>query len=233
MDSFLKPPYVNDQNDDADICLRSMTIKTAFLTAMACSRRKSELHAFSRAKGFFRSETKSSGEVVLSIHTYPGFVAKNQKARNLYPQVTLRSFFHEFPDHPEEALLCPVRAILKYLERTKDFSNPKNLLFVNPDRSKTITASSMACWLKAAITHAYKHSNSSPHCTPHEIRAVSTSISAFNHASVEDILEAGTWSHYSTFVDNYLRDIWPKDSDEGTRAKIPLFIAAGKRIADS
>ena len=233
MDSFLKPPYVNDQNDDADICLRLMTIKTAFLTAMACSRRKSELHAFSRAKGFFRSEVKPSGEVVLSIHTIPGFVAKNQKARNLYPQVTLRSFFHEFPDNPEESLLCPVRAIMKYLERTKDFTNPKNLLFVNPDRSKNTTASSMACWLKAAITSAYKNTDSSPHCTPHEIRAVSTSLSAFNHASVEDILEAGTWTHYSTFVDNYLRDIWSKDSDQGTVNKIPLFIAAGKRITDS
>ena len=68
---------------------------------------------------------------------------------------------------------------------------------------------------------------------PHEIRAVSTSISAFNHASVEDILEAGIWSHYSTFVDNYLRNVWPKDSDEGTFTKIPLFIATGKRISDS
>ena len=233
MDSFLKPPYVDDHNDDSNICLRLMTIKTAFLTAMACSRRKSELHAFSRQKGFFRAEHKPSGEVILSIHTIPGFVAKNQKAKNLYPQVTLRSFFHEFPDHPEEALLCPVRAITRYLDRTKDFQNPKNLLFVNPDRGKNTTASSMACWLKAAISTAYKDSENSPHCTPHEIRSVSTSISAFNHASVEDILEAGTWSHYSTFVDNYLRDICPKDADKGSNFKIPLYIAAGNRITDS
>ena len=233
MDSFLKPPYVDAQLDDSNICLRLFTIKTAFLTAMACSRRKSELHAFSRAKGFFRSESKPSGEVVLSIHTSPGFVAKNQKAKNLYPKVTLRSLFHEFPDSPEEALLCPVRAILRYLERTKDFPNTKNLLFVNPDRSKSTTASSMACWLKAAISTAYKQSDSSPHCTPHEIRAVSTSLSAFNYASVEDILEAGTWSHYSTFVDNYLKDVWPSDSDGTSSLRIPLFVAAGNRITNS
>ena len=233
MDSFLKPPYVDENMDDANICLRLFTIKTAFLTAMACSRRKSELHAFSRAKGFFRAEVKSSGEVVLSIHTTPGFVAKNQKAKNLYPKVTLRSFFHEFPDNPEEALLCPVRAIRTYLERTKDFPNPKSLLFVNPDRSKNTTASSMACWLKSAISTAYKHSENSPHCTPHEIRAVSTSLSSFNYASVEDILEAGTWSHYSTFVDNYLRDVCPTNTDGDSSFRIPLFIAAGSRISNS
>ena len=233
MESFLKPPYVNEQDDDSDICLRLFTIKTAFLTAMACSRRKSELHAFSRAKGFFRTETKPSGEVVLSLHTSPGFVAKNQKAKNLYPKVTLRSFFHEFPDQPKEALLCPVRAITRYLDRTKDFPNPKKLLFVNPDRTKNATAASMACWLKAAITTAYENSSDSPHCTPHEIRAVSTSISAFNHASVEDILEAGTWSHYSTFVDNYLRDVVPQGANMDSGVKIPLFVAAGNRITNS
>ena len=233
LESFLKPPYVDDDGEDNGICLRLMTIKTAFLTAMACSRRKSEIHAFSRAKGFFRKETKPSGEVILTIHVTPGFVAKNQKARNLYPQVDLRSIFHEHLDDPKEALLCPVRAIIRYLERTKDFPNAKGLMFVNPDRTKSTTASSLSCWLKAAITTAYKGSDSSPHCTPHEIRAVSTSLSAFNHASVADIVEAGTWKNYSTFVENYLRDVAPSSCDGTVKYNLPSFVAAGNRITNS
>ena len=231
LNSFLKPPYTDDHGNDEHICLRAFTIKTAFLTALACSRRKSEIHAFSRSNGFFRAERKPSGEVILSIHTIPGFVAKNQKARNLYPQVTLRSFFHEYPDDPQEALLCPVRAITRYLERTKDFPNSKGLMFVNPDRTKNATASSLACWLKAAISAAYKDNETSPHFNPHEIRAVSTSLSLFNHASVSEILEAGTWRHYSTFLENYLRDVSP--SDDGTLYRIPAFVAAGTRITNS
>ena len=233
LDSFLKPPYVNAEDDDGDICLRLMTIKTAFLTAMACSRRKSEIHAFSRARGFFKAENKPSGEVILSIHAIPKFTAKNQQAKNLYPQVNIRSIFHEHLDNPKEALLCPVRAITRYVERTKDFPNPKNLLFVNPDKSKTATASSLSCWLKAAITTAYKQSGASPHCNPHEIRAVSTSLSAFNHASVSDIIEAGTWKNFSTFVDNYLRDVAPESGPGQPKYRLPSFIAAGTRISDS
>ena len=230
LDSFLKTPYVNDEGCDNDICLRLFTIKTAFLTALACSRRRSEIHAFSRSKGFYREECKESGEVILTVHPTPGFVAKNQKSKNLYPPVHIRSFFHEFPDDPQEALLCPVRAIRRYLERTKGFPNPKGLLFVNPDKTKSATASSMACWLKAAITTAYSQTDSSPHCTPHEIRAVSTSLSAFNHASVGEILEAGTWKNYSTFVKNYLRDVAPSSDSTGTVYRLPSFVAAGSRI---
>ena len=160
-------------------------------------------------------------------------MAKNQKARNLYPQVDLRSIFHEHLDDPKEALLCPVRAIIRYLERTKDFPNAKGLMFVNPDRTKSTTASSLSCWLKAAITTAYKGSDSSPHCTPHEIRAVSTSLSAFNHASVADIVEAGTWKNYSTFVENYLRDVAPSSCDGTVKYNLPSFVAAGNRITNS
>ena len=103
LDSFLKPSYDDDKGCDNNICLRILTIKTAFLTATACSHRKSEIHAFSRAKGIFKTECKVSGEVILTICPTPGFVAKNQKAKNLYPQGTQHSFFHEFPDDHEEA----------------------------------------------------------------------------------------------------------------------------------
>ena len=232
LDSLLKPPYVDEDGDDTGISLRHMTIKTAFLTALACSRRKSELHAFSRAKGLFRAESSASGEVTLTIHTSPGFVAKNQKGKELYPEVVLSSIFHEFPDTPEEALLCPVRSIRRYMDRTKDWPNPKSLLFVNPDRSKNTTAASLASWLKAAITEAYSQVIDSPHCTPHEVRAVSTSLSIFNHASVSEILAAGTWKNFSTFTENYLRDVAPGD-DNDSSYKLPSFIAAGNRIPSS
>ena len=73
------------------------------------------------SRGQKGSSDQSLSEEVLSIHSILGFVAINQKARNLYPQVTLHSFFHEFPDQPVEALLCPVRAITRYLEHNNFF----------------------------------------------------------------------------------------------------------------
>lgn len=234
LDSFLKPPYVDEDMDDSNIPLKTFTIKVAFLTALACSRRKSEIHAFSRSKGLFRTEKDSnSGQVVLTINTHIGFVAKNQKARDLYPPVTLQSIFHEYQDKPEDALLCPVRAITKYVDRTKDMTNDKKLLLIHPQEGKKATAASLACWLKAAISSAYTEDATSPHCSPHEIRAIAASLSAFNHASVADILEAGTWKSYSTFTNNYLKDVGASVSDRGTVYRIPTFIAAGNRIANS
>lgn len=236
LDSFLKSPYIDELGSDRTIPLRQLTTKTAFLVALACSRRRSEIHAFSRNSALLRQEkNQNSGEHIVTIHTSPGFLAKKQEARALYPEVTLRSIAHLYPTSLRDRLLCPVRTLNIYLERTKTWANPKSLLFVNPIEGRNMTASSLSSWLKAAITGAYVGQRvKSLHCNPHEIRAVAASIGVFNHATVTEILSAGTWRRFTTFTDNYLRDVGPVGSINGNpHYRLPAYVAAGSVVPNS
>ena len=227
LDSFLKSPYVDDNGEDTDIDLKHLTVKTAFLIALACSRRRSELHAFSRASSLLRIERNTaSGETIISIRTVPGFMAKMQRGKELYPAAIFNSVSH-LTDDKHDKLLCPTATLVKYLDRTKDFENPTLKLFVNFTKNTKATAASLACWLKAAITQAYKQSESSKHCNPHEIRAVASSLSLMNHASVSDILEAGTWRAFTTFTTHYFRDV---ARGEDQLYRLPAYVAAGTVI---
>ena len=92
-----------------------LTQKTVFLTAPACSRRASEIHAFCALSSDI-SFTRS-GSVLLSF--LPEFLAKNQKPGMPSPKIEIKplSEMASAEDAPLEG--CPVRALKLYLKRTK------------------------------------------------------------------------------------------------------------------
>ena len=76
---LLKPPFTNeDGKSDRDIPLDIFVGKLAFILALACGSRSSEMHAFSRAPGAISREAAGGG-TILSIRTFPGFLAKNDR----------------------------------------------------------------------------------------------------------------------------------------------------------
>ena len=195
-----------------DISLKHLTYKTCFLLALASGCRSSELHAISHS---LLSHSPGWSHVWLQPHSY--FLAKNQSSRELSQR---RSFkiksLCDFagPDLPERKL-CPIRALRLYLVKTearRRKQRQKSLfLSLNPSRGKEISKAAVSLWLRTVIKQAHSQCSDSQmqfaRATPHEIRAVSSSL-AFGHSlSLKNILETCTWKSESTFTSFYLRDL--------------------------
>ena len=129
--------------------------KTLFLLALASAKRIGELHALS----YRVSHTRDWGEVSFAFVT--GFVAKTQDPSSLAPR------FEGFtvPALPNERknrngrLLCPVRAVRVYLDRTASHRPRCERLFVTAGRSKKeILKTTVSFWLWKTISRAYEFS---------------------------------------------------------------------------
>ena len=133
----------------------------------------------------------------------------------------------------EEALLCPVRALRHYIERTKDLVGPDmKHLFVSPRKpTRPSSKNALTSILKEVIKEA--HEQLRPDLIPllkvksHELRAVSTSVAFAHNLSLQSVMEAAQWRCSSVFASHYLKDISFEYSD--CRTLGPL-LAAGAVI---
>ena len=132
---------------------RFLAQKTLFLLALASAKRIGELHALS----YRVSHTRDWGEVSFAFVT--GFVAKTQDPSSLAPR------FEGFsvPALPNTRknrngrLLCPVRAVKVYLDRTASHCPRCERLFVTAGRSKKeIAKTTVSFWLRKTISRAYE-----------------------------------------------------------------------------
>ena len=130
-----------------------LTLKTVFLLAMATARRVSEIHAFSMDSGHLRFN-QSDGSV--SLRTQPGFLAKNQLPSVcpddiLVPNLAKTVKFNDF-----NRLLCPVRALKRYLKVTEPIRKDRKRLFLPLKGNHDITKGSISGWISYTIRLAYK-----------------------------------------------------------------------------
>ena len=132
---------------------RFLAQKTLFLLALASAKRISELHALSYRVSHFRGWGKVSFSFV------PGFVAKTQDPSSLAP------WFEGFTvlallnarNNRNGRLLCPVRAVRRYLDRTAAHRPRCERLFVTAGRSKEeISKITVSFWLRKTISRAYQ-----------------------------------------------------------------------------
>ena len=132
---------------------RFLCQKTLFLLALASAKRIGELHALS----YRVSHTRNWGEVSFSFVT--GFVAKTQDPSSLAPR------FEGFsvPALPNGRinrngrLLCPVRAVRVYLDRTAPHRPRCERFFVTAGRSKKeFVKTTVSFWLRKTISCAYE-----------------------------------------------------------------------------
>ena len=130
-----------------------MAQKTLFLLALASAKRFGELHALS----YRVSHTRDWGEVSFSYVT--GFVAKTQDP----PSLALWFEGFSVPALPNARnnrngrLLCPVRAVRRYLDHTAAHRPRCDRLFVTAERSKKeISKTTVFFWLQKTISRAYE-----------------------------------------------------------------------------
>ena len=162
-----------------DTDLKHLTLKTAFLLALASGKRRSEIHAW---------VAKSSSDIV----------AKNQLVREgsqsvspvTIPALTTivdRQF-------KEDRTLCPVQALKYYLDRTKDLRGSRSLLFISFKKGHTsdIRPATLSSWLKQTILLCYKQADQQAldlvQVKAHDIRALAVSKAFYGGVSVEQIM---------------------------------------------
>ena len=192
---------------------RFLAQKTLFLLALASAKRIGELHALS----YRVSHTRDWGEVSFAFVT--GFVAKTQDPSSLAPRFegfTVPALTNARKNR-NGRLLCPVRAVKVYLDRTAPHRPRCERLFVTAGRSKKdISKTTVSFWLRKTISRAYELSGTAlpvPAPRARETRGIAPSILFLKNFAVDQVLKAGTWRRHTTFTRHYLRDIAHKSLD--------------------
>ena len=192
---------------------RFLAQKTLFLLALASAKRIGELHALS----YRVSHTRDWGEVSFAFVT--GFVAKTQDPSSLAPRFegfTVAALPNARKNR-NGRLLCPVRAVKVYLDRTASHRPRCERLFVTAGRSKKeIAKTTVSFWLRKTISRAYELSGTAlpvPAPRARETRGIAPSILFRKNFAVDQVLKAGTWRRHTTFTRHYLRDIAHKSLD--------------------
>ncbi|KAL3060782.1 hypothetical protein OYC64_015181 [Pagothenia borchgrevinki] len=191
--------------------LKALSWKTALLLALTSAKRVSELTALSVHPSCLLIRGDQSGA---TLRPNPSFVPKSLRSEFRSRAIQLGGF--SLPPHggAREAklhLLCPVRALAYYVERTATLRRTEQLFvcFGGGVTGKALSKKRLAGWLCETIAHAYKQAGRA--CPmgvrAHSTRAVAASTALFSGVSVEDICTAASWSTPGPFIKFYLLDM--------------------------
>ena len=209
LQALLKPPFEPIQASD----LKSLTLKTVFLLALASGRRRSEIHALCFDSHHFRQNQDQS---ILTLYPDLDFVAKNQALDSVAELIKIKAF-SAVGSQDFDRQLCPVRSLLQY---RKTMSSPgcrkgrkKLFLSYKPSKTDEIKKATISSWIVKLIRQVYATEGSNPcalelhKVSAHEVRALSASASVFRGMNTDTVMQACTWRARSTFSDFYLRDV--------------------------
>ena len=201
--------------------LRALSQKTLFLLALATAKRVGELQALSFVVFFVGLDA--------CLSYVPQFVAKSESLTRSIPRSFLVKSLSDFAAGlDDDLLLCPVRVLRIYLNRTRSLSPLRHCLFVSPRRlSRAMSKNAVSFFLRDVINAAGASRPEVGSIRAHEILSVSTFVAFHRNWSVSSMLESATWSSSSVFSSFYLRDI--QHEYDGMLSLGP-FVAAGSRI---
>ena len=204
------------------ISLRDLTRKTLFFISLATAKRVGEIQALSRRVSF------SSSSAGLSY--VPEFVAKTESAMRPLPRsFEVQSLGDFAAGMPEDLLLCPVRSLSAYLDRTSGIVNRPRRLFVSSKcPSRAMSKNGISYMLREIIVQSGASLQSGQVPRPHSIRGIATSSAFFRNWSLRSVLEAASWRSNTVFISFYLRDL--SFNSDGVHSLGP-FVAAGERIS--
>ena len=215
LNELTKAPFEPMKDTD----LKHLTLKTAFLLALASGKRRSEIHAWVANKVSNLGQWEK-----VALFPSSDFIVKNQLAREgsqsvspvTIPALTTivdRQF-------KEDRTLCPVRALRFYLDRTKDLRGSRSLLFISFKKGHTsdIRPATLSSWLKQTILLCYKQADQQlaldlVQVKAHDIRAFAASKAFYGGVSVDQIMQACHWKAHNTFTNFYLKDLTWSDTD--------------------
>ena len=214
LNELTKAPFEPMKDTD----LKHLTLKTAFLLALASGKRRSKIHAWVANKVSNLGQWEK-----VALFPSSDFIAKNQLAKEgsqsvspvTIPALTTivdRQF-------KEDRTLCPVRALRYYLDRTKDLRGFRSLLFISFKKGHTsdIRPATLSSWLKQTILLCYKQADEQAldlvQVKAHDIRAFAASKAFYGGVSVDQIMQACHWKAHNTFTNFYLKDLTWSDTD--------------------
>ena len=198
-----------------DTDLKHLTLKTAFLLALASGKCRNEIHAWVANKV---SNLGQWEKVALFPSSY--FIAKNQLARegsHSVSPVTIPALTTIVDrQFKEDRTLCPVRALRYYLDRTKELRGSRSLLFISfkKEHASDIRPATLSSWLKQTILLCYKQADQQAlarvQVKAHDIRAFAA---FYGGVSVDQIMLACHWKAHNTFINFYLKDLTWSDNN--------------------
>ena len=205
-----------------DAPLRDFSKKVLFLLALATAKRVGEFQAFSCIVSFVGSDA--------CLSYVPEFVAKSESLSRFISRSFLVKSLSDFAAGlDDDLLLCPVRALRIYLDRTLPLAPSRRRLFVSPScPARAMSKNAVSFFLRKVIHGAEASCPEMGSVPAHDIRGVSTSVAFHRNWSVSTVLDAATWSSSSVFTSFYLRDL--QHEFQRLRSLGP-FVAAGSRIA--
>ena len=152
----------------------------------------------------------------------PAFVAKTQlpgRPTTAPQPIEVPALEQVLGPGEEDLLLCPVRALKRYLKITKIARPDCSRLFVSShkDVKKAISKNTISYWIRQVIADAYRHSQEGDlnqvKVKAHEVRAIATSLLFKKNSSLKDVMDAASWRSHTTFASFYLRDVTHKSLD--------------------
>ncbi len=190
---------------------RILTLKVVFLLALTSLKRVGDLQAFSVSETCMDF---APGLVKVTLRPRPGYIPK-VLSTSFRSQVVMLHSFHPPPFASSEDerlhLLCPVRALKLYVDRSKVWrKSPQLLICFGAGRSGLATSKQrISHWVRDAISLAYEARNlpSPLSLRAHSTRGVASSQALFRGVPLEDICVAAGWSSPHTFVRFYNLDV--------------------------
>ena len=200
--------------------LRALTQKVLFLLALAMAKRVGELQALSSVVTFVR------GDACLSY--VPQFVAKSESlTRSILRSFLVKSSSDFAAGLDDDLLLCPVRALRVYQDRTASLAPLRHRLFVSPRCPSRSISKNAVSFLRDVISSAGAARPEVGRLGAYDVRGVSTSVAFHRNWSVSTVLDSATWSSSSVFSSFYLHDL--QHEYDGILSLGP-FVAASTRI---
>ncbi len=192
--------------------LKFLSAKTALLTALTSIKKVGDLQAFSVSKGCLVFGPVYSHVV---LRPRPGYVPKVPTMPFCDQVVNLQALSSEEAD-PALVLLCPVRALGIYVDRTRNFRSSEQLFVCHggQQKGKAVSKQKLAHWIVDAVALAYQ-SQGEP-CPlgvrAHSTRSVASSHALAHGASLADTCRAAGWATPNTFTRFYSLCIEPVSS---------------------
>ena len=148
----------------------------------------------------------------LCLFLFLEFQAKTESEANRLPHsFAVHSLDNFVGDMEEELLLCPVRALRIYLQRTERLVLHPRTLFVSPRSSScSLSKNAISFFLREVISQAYSSvSLPGPLTGPraHSIWDVATFVSFLRNYSVRSVFESSCWKSASVFTSFYFTDV--------------------------
>jgi len=208
--SLTQPPF--EPLSAEDMPLKLLTLKTVFLVMLASGARRGEVHALS-SSGVSRDPSWRW----ITLKPVPEFLSKTgmRSGGTTFDGVTIQGLAPFVGrDLEDDRKLCPVRALKTYLARTQNLRRKgSRRLFISfkPGKSGDICKNTISSWVVQLIKLVYDLNNDKARTLSgvraHDVRGLAASWAARGTYSIDQLLQACSWSSHTTFTSFYLKDM--------------------------